>query len=68
MRTFEIGKRYRDGAATFEIIGRTAKTVRFVMIQHAGHFNERKGDEKLGWQRSIFYKLLPSRSIGREKL
>ena len=46
MRTFEIGKRYRDGAATFEIIGRTAKTVRFVMIQHAGHFNERKGDEK----------------------
>lgn len=43
MRTFEIGKRYRDGAATFEIIGRTAKTVRFVMIQHAGHFNESKG-------------------------
>ena len=31
MRTFEIGKRYRDGAATFEIIGRTAKTVRFAM-------------------------------------
>ena len=46
MRTFEIGKRYRDGAMTFEITGRTAKTVRFVMVQHAGHFNERKGDEK----------------------
>lgn len=46
MRTFEIGKRYKDGAMTFEITGRTAKTVRFVMIQHAGRFNERKGDEK----------------------
>ena len=46
MRKFEIGKRYRDGAMTFEITGRTAKTVRFVMIQHTGRFNERKGDEK----------------------
>ena len=46
MRKFEIGKRYRDSAMTFEITGRTAKTVRFVIIQHAGRFNERKGDEK----------------------
>ena len=46
MRKFEIGKRYRDGAMTFEITGRTAKTVKFVYVQHAGRFNERKGEEQ----------------------
>lgn len=46
MRTFEVGKRYNDGSATFEITGRTAKFVNFIQIQHAGRTNERKGDEK----------------------
>ena len=46
MRMFEIGKRYSDGAMVVEITGRTEKTVKFVMIQHAGRTNERKSEEK----------------------
>ena len=46
MRKFEVGKRYNDDAATFEIVARTAKTVIFVMIQHPGKSNERRCDEK----------------------
>ena len=44
MRTFEVGKRYTDGAMTFEITGRTAQTVKFVYIYHAGRENEKKVD------------------------
>lgn len=46
MRTFEVGKRYNDGAATFEIVTRTAATIKFCMIQHPGRSNERRCDEK----------------------
>ena len=46
MRKFEVGKRNNDGAATFEIVARTEKTIKFVMIQHAGRSNERKMNEK----------------------
>ena len=46
MRTFEVGKRYTDGSAIFEIVARTAKTIKFVRVQHAGRFNERKSEEK----------------------
>lgn len=41
MGKFEVGKRYYESGVTFEIIGRTAKTVAYRMIQHAGKFNER---------------------------
>ena len=46
MKKFKVGKRYTDGAMTFEITGRTEKTVKFVEIQHAGRCNERKSEEK----------------------
>ena len=46
MRTFEIGKRYTDGSAVFEIVSRTAKTIKFVRVQHVDRFNERKSEEK----------------------
>lgn len=46
MKKFEVGKRYNDGTAVFEIVARTTKTIKFVMIQHAGRANERRGDEK----------------------
>lgn len=46
MRNFEIGKRYVDGAGCVEITKRTAKTITFVTIQHAGRFNERKSEPK----------------------
>ena len=46
MKKFEVGKRYSEGTATFEIIKRTAKTITFAMIQHAGKANERKGEAK----------------------
>lgn len=48
MRKFETGKRYKDGAMTFEIISRTAKTATVAIIQHAGRFNERITDTKKG--------------------
>lgn len=41
MGKFEVGKRYVESGITYEIIKRTAKTVRFVEIQHPGRFNER---------------------------
>lgn len=46
MRKFEVGKRYNDGCATFEIISRTAKTIKVAYIQHAGRFNEKVTDVK----------------------
>ena len=46
MRTFAVGKRYTDGSAVFEIVARTAKTIKFVRVQHAGRYNERKSEEK----------------------
>ena len=46
MRTFEVGKRYNDGAATFEIVKRTAKFVTYVYIHHPGRCNEKRGEEK----------------------
>ena len=44
MRTFEQGKRYGENAVIFEIIKRTAKTVTYVAVQHAGKPNERLGE------------------------
>lgn len=46
MRKFEIGKRYTSGGMTFEIMSRTAKTVKVATIQHAGRFNEKVTDIK----------------------
>lgn len=46
MRKFEVGKRYTDGAVAFEIVARTSKTIKFVMIQHEGKSNERRCSEK----------------------
>lgn len=59
MKKFEVGKRYNDGALTFEITGRTDKTIKFVEIQHAGRANEKKSTEKkakiLDWiEREVF--------------
>ena len=60
MRKFEVGKRYTDGAMTFEVVSRTSKTIKFVMIQHEGKLNERKGLEKKAkinnWEdREVFF-------------
>ncbi|MCI8339220.1 MAG: hypothetical protein HFH62_11175 [Lachnospiraceae bacterium] len=41
MKRFEIGKRYTEGGVTFEVISRTAKTVKMALIQHAGRANEK---------------------------
>lgn len=41
MKKFETGKRYYESGLTFEIVKRTAKTVTYRAIQHAGRFNER---------------------------
>ena len=46
MRTLEIGKRYTDGSAVFEIVARTANTIKFVRVQHVDRFNERKSEER----------------------
>lgn len=46
MRTFEVGKRYGESAVVFEITKRTAKTVTYAAIHHAGRYNESRREEK----------------------
>lgn len=46
MRTFEVGKRYGESAVVFEITKRTAKTVTYAAIHHAGRYNENSREEK----------------------
>lgn len=46
MKKFEIGKRYTEGGVAFEVISRTAKTVKMALIQHAGRSNEKITDVK----------------------
>lgn len=41
MKKFEIGKRYYESGLTFEITNKTAKTITYKAIQHAGRDNER---------------------------
>lgn len=44
MKKFETGKRYGEKAVVYEIIKRTAKTITYRAIQHAGRYNERSGE------------------------
>ena len=46
MRTFEVGQRYGEQSVVFEVVKRTAKTITFVPVHHAGKFNETKKEEK----------------------
>lgn len=46
MKAFEIGKRYYESGVTYEIIKKTAKTVTYKAIQHAGKINERVLEQK----------------------
>ena len=46
MRTFEVGKRYGENAVVFEIVKRTAKTITYTAIHHAGRYNESRREEK----------------------
>lgn len=47
MRKFEIGNQYSgSGARIYEITKRTAKTVTYKEIDHAGRYNERIVEEK----------------------
>ncbi len=61
MRKFEVGKRYSESnAVKFEIVKRTAKTITYVQILHAGRFNETKSEPKRtkihNWEdREVFF-------------
>ena len=46
MRRFEINKAYYESGLTFLITGRTARTIKYIEVQHAGRFNERRSEEK----------------------
>ena len=49
MTKFEVGKRYEalsGSVLPFEIIKRTAKRITYVVIDHAGRYNERKSEPK----------------------
>lgn len=46
MKKFEINKKYYESGLTFLITGRTAKTIKYVELQHAGRFNEKRSEEK----------------------
>lgn len=46
MRVFEVGGRYYKSGSTYEIVKKTAKTIKYRKLQHAGRFNERVMEEK----------------------
>lgn len=46
MKKFEIGKRYYESGLTFEITNKTAKTITYKALQHAGRYNERVVKER----------------------
>lgn len=46
MKKFEVGKRYKENGVTFEVLNRTAKTIKMALIQHAGKSNESATDIK----------------------
>lgn len=46
MRRFEVNHSYYESGLTFLITGRTAKIIKYVEVQHAGRFNERRSKEK----------------------
>lgn len=46
MKKFEINKKYYESGLTFLVTGRTAKTIKYVELQHAGRFNEKRSEEK----------------------
>ena len=46
MKKFEVNSSYYENGLTFLITGRTEKVVKYVEVQHAGRFNERRSEEK----------------------
>ena len=46
MKRFEVNSSYYESGVTFLITGRTEKVVKYVEVQHAGRFNERRSEEK----------------------
>ena len=46
MKKFEVNSSYYESGLTFLITGRTEKVVKYVEVQHAGRFNERRSEEK----------------------
>ena len=49
MKKFEVGKRYEAMSGSvlpFEIIKRTEKRITYVVVDHAGRYNERKSEPK----------------------
>ena len=46
MKRFEVNSSYYDSGLTFLITERTEKVVKYVEVQHAGRFNEKRSEEK----------------------
>jgi hypothetical protein len=46
MKRFEVNSSYYESGLTFLITGRTKKVVKYVEVQHAGRFNEKRSEEK----------------------
>ena len=46
MKKFEVNSSYYESGLTFLITGRNEKVVKYVEVQHAGRFNERRSEEK----------------------
>lgn len=63
MTRFEVGKRYTEtgwSGQIVEIVSRTEKTVKYVIVQHAGRYNEKKGEArtkkiKIWNDKEVFY-------------
>ena len=46
MKRFEVNSSYYESGLTFLITRRTKKVVKYVEVQHAGRFNEKRSEEK----------------------
>ena len=61
MKKFEVNSSYYESGLTFLITGRTEKAVKYVEVQHAGRFNERRATLRIWNDKEIL--LIGSRTI-----
>ena len=66
MRTFEVGKRYGESAVVFEITKRTAKTVTYAAIHHAGRYNENRSSRCQSVSTMSLVQIQPAALLGKQ--
>ena len=55
MRKFETGKRYGEHAVVFEITKRTAKTITYAAVYHAGRNRKRRKQKSMNGTKEKYF-------------